>query len=220
MELIYDNSQSVDLKVGDWVVISPVDAVAGGAAKAPNILFQHRRVASTFGSSVKLAKVNDELNLLGDILPNQTDAQIKPTSTMTADDAPGQMMVFVYKYDTNFDCLPVSEQQVVLMSQLKLLPRISQLKEYLTQTKMATLSTWVNRLSPTVVAILRWIIASNRACIMQIDKSPAEVGTVRLHGMGEWMQFRFAMGAPVCLANHECVLITDAAAGQRTAVFG
>jgi ubiquitin-conjugating enzyme E2 Q len=220
MELIYDKNQEVDLRVGDWVVVSPVTAPAIAVVGAPNTQLQHRRVASIFGSSVKLAEINDELKFLGDFLPQPTNGHIKDTSMITADDASGQMPVYVDKYDTNFDNLDAWQQQEVVRSQLKLLPRISQLREYLIQTKMATLSGWVDRLSPALVAILRWIIASNRACIMQVDKSPHEEGAGRIHGMGDWMQFRFAMGAPVCRASHDCIVVTDAAVGQRRAVLG
>jgi ubiquitin-conjugating enzyme E2 Q len=54
------------------------------------------------------------------------------------------------------------------------------------------------------LGLLRWIIASNRSCIVQVDKCPGQEATdpsIRLEQKcsnvsDNWVQFRFAQGAP------------------------
>jgi ubiquitin-conjugating enzyme E2 Q len=67
---------------------------------------------------------------------------------------------------------------------------------------------WKERVSPTACGVLRWIIASNRSCIVPIeDDIEDETEKENLikaipgkeqgvWGMGDLKQFRFAMGAP------------------------
>lgn len=78
---------------------------------------------------------------------------------------------------------------------LALLPTVEEMRDYLSRSAQLPLSSWVERLPPAVLGILRWIIASNRACIMQVDDDDSS-GEERLYGMPGWTQFRFAMGAP------------------------
>ena len=75
------------------------------------------------------------------------------------------------------------------------------MQQYLARKAQSPLSSWVDRMPPAALGILRWIIASNRACIMQVDDDIDELfsgkkGEDRLYGMPGWSQFRFAMGAP------------------------
>jgi len=68
------------------------------------------------------------------------------------------------------------------------------------------LKAWKERLSPAALGILRWIIASNRSCIVQVDKCPDQDAAgikakirpeQRVANMSRnWVQFRFAQGSP------------------------
>ncbi|EEP82443.1 predicted protein [Uncinocarpus reesii 1704] len=83
------------------------------------------------------------------------------------------------------------------------------MKAYLSNfpsTSQPSLSSWTDRISKSALDVLRWIVASNRSCIIQDDQdtasSPASTSEQnnplqnRVSGMDEYTQFRFAQGAP------------------------
>ncbi|KAF1911171.1 hypothetical protein BDU57DRAFT_112180 [Ampelomyces quisqualis] len=105
-----------------------------------------------------------------------------------------------YIYEQNFDDLSDTQKREAIAALLDMLPSIEDMKGFLIRKAQSPLSAWVDRLSPAALGVLRWIIASNRACIVQVD-SEDEIasnrkGEDRLYGMPGWAQFRFAMGAP------------------------
>ena len=195
MELTYEKGREINLRAGDWVAL--------GDEKAANNTLRHFRVFEVLGPIVRLIMAFDERpdGTRSPQAPPQApvkDVKAPKDAKDAKDPKDGvNSMVIVYKYDCNFDDLPAEFKRTVIVEQLKLLPTVSEMAEYLTIHKMNSLSMWSNRISPAGISILRWIIASNRACIMQIDKSSEEMGDVRINGMGGWMQYRFAMGAPV-----------------------
>lgn len=95
------------------------------------------------------------------------------------------------RYETNFDTLSINAQRGAVLKLIQCLPSVREMKEYLASQHTPDLKNWVDRISPSALGVLRWIVASNRACIMQVD-DPASGA----YGMKEWKQFRFAMGAP------------------------
>lgn len=102
-------------------------------------------------------------------------------------------------YDQNFDDLPTDGKQKIIRMLLDTLPSITELKEYLQKDRHTTVNSWTNRLSPAALGVLRWIIASNRSCIIQVDNLDGDSKKIpeeRVTGMPEYMQFRFAQGAP------------------------
>ena len=103
-------------------------------------------------------------------------------------------------YDQNFDDLDDVEKQGSLCSLLDTLPSIKQMKDYLETRhgKDMSLRSWTDRVSPAALGVLRWIIASNRSCIVQVDNVDGQSRNAeeRVSGMSNWMQFRFAQGAP------------------------
>ncbi|KAF2458729.1 hypothetical protein BDY21DRAFT_210747 [Lineolata rhizophorae] len=74
--------------------------------------------------------------------------------------------------------------------------------------KAFILASWSDRMPPACVGLLRWIIASCRSCIMQVDgiiskgktadgRGKIIPGTDRVDGLpSTYVQFRIAMGAP------------------------
>ncbi len=93
---------------------------------------------------------------------------------------------------------------------LETLPAITDLRSYLLQQSRhaePNLRAWKERVSPAALGILRWIIASNRSCIVQVDRCPgqSEADIIaskirlnqRLSNIGDnFVQFRFAQGSP------------------------
>ncbi len=114
-----------------------------------------------------------------------------------------------YVYNQNFDSLHDDVKREMICLLLETLPSIKEMRDYLLRNHSldTSLRTWSDRISPAALGVLRWIIASNRSCIVQVDDtSGSEVvkdnyakafrAEERVYGMGDWMQFRFAMGAP------------------------
>lgn len=111
-----------------------------------------------------------------------------------------------YPFHNNFDELSDHQKAGSILTLLDTLPPVKEMQEYL--MKHATgqemeLRQWRDRISPAALNVLRWIIASNRSCIMQVDTvlaqdaaKSSESREDRVSGMDEFMQFRFAQGAP------------------------
>lgn len=102
-------------------------------------------------------------------------------------------------YDRNFDDLEKGVKQRDICLVLDTLPSVPEMKRFLlAHGPEATLQKWTERISPAALGVLRWIIASNRSCIMQVDSLDGSQSNPedRVTGMPGWMQFRFAQGAP------------------------
>ena len=103
-------------------------------------------------------------------------------------------------YEQNFDDLSDFEKQMSICTLLDTLPSVKEMKDFLLQNdrQQTVLSSWNDRISPAALGILRWIVASNRSCILQVDSldDSTQNPEDRVHGMPGWMQFRFAQGAP------------------------
>ncbi|KAK0319615.1 hypothetical protein LTR82_009320 [Friedmanniomyces endolithicus] len=101
-------------------------------------------------------------------------------------------------YAQDFEQLDKAGKCISICKLLDTLPSVKALQEYLATKQPADLKYWVERISPAALSLLRWIIASNRACIMQVDGDSGSGvrGQERLYGMKDFVQFRFAMGAP------------------------
>ncbi|KAJ0168129.1 Ubiquitin-conjugating enzyme E2Q-like protein 1 [Colletotrichum tanaceti] len=120
------------------------------------------------------------------------------------DDGKGEARLFLYEYD--LDDLEPHYQRDALLVLVQTIPSIRTLRDYLTSHKGSTLADCHN-VSRSALALLRWIVASNRSFIVQIDQpADLEIGGIsgtnsrqqeRFIGMADdWMQFRFAQGSP------------------------
>ncbi|KAJ4364859.1 hypothetical protein N0V95_000609 [Ascochyta clinopodiicola] len=127
---------------------------------------------------------------------NPTPKPAPKASHSTGEFRPAKFQI----YDQNFDDLSEQNKRQVMCALLDLLPPIKDLRQFLIRNAQSSLSAWPDRLSPAVLGLLRWIIASNRACILQVesenDAATGRKAEDRLYGMSRWAQFRFAMGAP------------------------
>ncbi|KAJ9193669.1 hypothetical protein DTO164E3_7761 [Paecilomyces variotii] len=112
-------------------------------------------------------------------------------------------VVFVV-YDTLFDDLSEIQKRQVIPMLLDNLPTVMEMKSYLTESKHDSgllLASWKDRISKSSLDLLRWIVASNRSCILEDGRS-SDDPTAPSHDqnlvsdMEGYMQFRFAQGAP------------------------
>ncbi|KAK8159563.1 hypothetical protein IWX90DRAFT_440738 [Phyllosticta citrichinensis] len=113
----------------------------------------------------------------------------------------GPLDASVWLYTTDSDSMEDSQMREALWLLLEMLPSVKDMKNHVDRS--VDLKSWSDRIPPPVLGLLRWIIASNRACIMQIDLPDPSSSTLAdagrqeaVYGMLGWMQFKFAMGAP------------------------
>ncbi|KAL0254468.1 hypothetical protein SLS55_009943 [Diplodia seriata] len=110
---------------------------------------------------------------------------------------PGFQDTTFVAYDQDLDSCDVISTQEAMVVLLDLLPAVDEMKDYLLMGGAhADLMKW-SRIPAPSLGLLRWIIASNRACIMQADASDKDGDAHdQVWGMPGWTQFRIAMGAP------------------------
>ncbi|KAL1306242.1 hypothetical protein AAFC00_004332 [Neodothiora populina] len=105
------------------------------------------------------------------------------------------------RHETEFDTLDDNQKCGAIKNLLNCLHSICDIKSYLSTQRIPDLARARHMIPPATLSTLRWVIASNRACIMQaydddpVTGLPAPKDT-HVYGMKGWMQFRFAMGAP------------------------
>ncbi|KAI1322715.1 hypothetical protein F5Y16DRAFT_30240 [Xylariaceae sp. FL0255] len=111
-------------------------------------------------------------------------------------------------YNRPFDEIESPQEKAFSLSLLlHSLPPIREMRSFIMESRSRQLATW-DRIPPSAMKLLRWIVASNRSYIVQVDKIPthddnskqADDQAVRLaekiHGVQGWIQFRLAQGSP------------------------
>jgi ubiquitin-conjugating enzyme E2 Q len=196
----------IPLKDGDWILIT----VEGNASEE-----WHARVTETcYWPTVKVAQpiysrlvaAPATVSSPGAVVPTPVKQSSSPDDMPVIGGIPGDTDIREVNfriYNANFDDLVSDEKRKNVASMLNTLPPISEMKAWLQKNTNpgdeASLRKWRNRISPSALGILRWVIASNRSCIVPLEGSggAASSGFLPVQGMGsEWKQFRFAMGAP------------------------
>lgn len=133
-----------------------------------------------------------------------------PATPATTPPPPSMVTAKLAIYNQNFDEMNDVQKGETIVMLLETLPSIRELRTYLVQQSRdseSSLKSWKERVSPAALGMLRWIIASNRSCIVQVDRCPGQSDAElamsktrldqRLTGISEsWVQFRFAQGSP------------------------
>jgi ubiquitin-conjugating enzyme E2 Q len=140
---------------------------------------------------------------------NQVDSVKTGVQTpATTPPPPALLPATLIVYDQNFDDMDDVSKAETIVVLLDTLPSIHELRTYLLEKSRVSepsLRTWKERVSPAALGLLRWIIASNRSCIVQVDKIPgqddADNAGIRTdqkcsNVADGWVQFRFAQGSP------------------------
>jgi ubiquitin-conjugating enzyme E2 Q len=141
--------------------------------------------------------------------PADKKVPLPATAAMTPlPSGPSPAIMTIYRH--NFDDLHDASKSDTIVMLIETLPSIRDMRAYLIQQSHSTeptLKAWKERISPAALGVLRWIIASNRSCIVQVDRCPGqsdiELATSktrldqRVSGIeANWVQFRFAQGSP------------------------
>lgn len=190
-ELLFETTNTrCPLRVGDWIAIDQEDDT--------DEVIYCRVNEVCYYPTVKLGPYIGEDSSNGKAAAT---ADGSPTSDATPDYQPADWHPASFeKFDLDFDDLGDDSKRGAIMGLLNLLPTVREIKTYLLNQKTPDLSKWSERIPPAALGILRWVIASNRACIMQTYDMDVEGKPLTkedtVYGMKEWMQFRFAMGAP------------------------
>ncbi|KAJ6257765.1 Ubiquitin-conjugating enzyme [Drechslerella dactyloides] len=181
------NPISHPVQVGTWMTIT------GGGGAAGETLCCRAVDMSMF----PIIKVSDPISTTAQASALNLGNTYTGGSAATA----GSQQVMVDLFNKDFATLTPQAKQLCICLLLDTLPSVREMKDRLRQQH---LSSWGDRISPAALGVLRWVVASNRACIVQVDGLesgsngvfPATQAEDRVYGMGNWMQFRFAMGAP------------------------
>lgn len=198
-EIVFeDSTKTCPVRVNEWITFRFDDE--------PSRSRHCRILETTFWPTVKVSEPIEPAIATPDTwtpgharsaAPSASSApKPSPSTHKTNEFRPAKFQI----YSQNFDDLSDDNKRQVISLLLDLLPSVETMRQYLHQKSTSSLSSWADRLSPTALGLLRWIIASNRACILQVDpEEDAALGRKtedRLYGMSQWTQFRFAMGAP------------------------
>ncbi|KAF2766249.1 hypothetical protein EJ03DRAFT_330308 [Teratosphaeria nubilosa] len=193
-ELIFHERPEVcPVKRGDWIVLKEL------AADDDEL---HCRISDiTYFPTLKLDEVIVTLRAF-DVTaaaPHVTKAESATMpKALTPAATPKWSKASIQIYAQDFDQLDSGYKCHAICKLLQTLPTVTEMQEWLVKNRPSELRHWVERISPAAISLLRWIIASNRACIMQVDGNSGSTiaSQERAYGMKDHMQFRFAMGAP------------------------
>ncbi|KAL8793832.1 MAG: hypothetical protein Q9195_003557 [Heterodermia aff. obscurata] len=203
-ELVFGAGETRPLRAGNWVCVTVPGASDGSKmhCKIVEVLFPIVRL----GPAVVTGKKVIEPESTGLHTPFRTQTTTTTTVLTPAATPPmgavGQSSklpeVSFTIYDRNFDDLSPDAKSKAIRILLDTLPSITRMKSYLETSRHSSLQSWSDRISPAALGVLRWIIASNRSCIVQVDNdgNSMKSSEERVYGMPAYIQFRFAQGAP------------------------
>ena len=210
MELLFSPGAPQVVHTGNWISFIPPTLPTLSEerfhCRVNEVLFPTVRLSAPVVRAVRKGKVEQPtatsvLQRQGANIPNiLTPATTPPASNVAGNSFKKLPEVRFIVYNENFDDLNDLEKQSSICMLLESLPSVQQMGDYLRGKggQDSSLRQWAERISPAALGVLRWIIASNRSCIIQVD-SLAEKNRnseERVSGMPGWMQFRFAQGAP------------------------
>ncbi|KAI0479178.1 hypothetical protein GGR56DRAFT_365593 [Xylariaceae sp. FL0804] len=203
VQLIDPDLYHSGLREGKWVVIcTPLHSEQPGTTtpgyqESKQQVLHHGRITRRSGGVLDLDVVFRHVMPPGSI---EADEAMVGTHTVR-EPIPGHL-VFC---DQNLDDLSKKNKVFPMKLLLSTLPSVTEMRAYLLESRTRRLATW-KRMLPSAMGLLRWIIASNRSYILQVDKCPsqdtdASNGNVarseeRITGVDGWLQFRFAQGSP------------------------
>src|SRR5262249_47996807 len=110
------------------------------------------------------------------LTPSRPAEETNAASPPPAHVLPGQadiISINFHVYNQNFDEIPPEQKQKAIVTILNTLPSVHDMRDWLQKnTKVgeeASLKRWLARVSPVALGVLRWIIASNRSCIVALQ---------------------------------------------------
>ncbi|RTE74188.1 hypothetical protein BHE90_011372 [Fusarium euwallaceae] len=126
------------------------------------------------------------------------------TKTHATHPSTGWVRVMLFQHNRDIDELQTVDRDYNLIQLTRMIPPVEEMRSYLMERPGSSLSLWKG-MNNSTLALLNWIVASNRSFIVQdgpIPDSQQSTGQAAdspsiVQGMGpDWMQFRFAQGSP------------------------
>ena len=201
-----DPKEQRDLQPGDMFVLTrPISVKKGDVAVPDGLAYHCRSKTLVFNGTPKTVDFDYLASSNQDPLV-YLPAAVTATTTAAAQDLPdGEIFADMYLYEHDLDELPEQQQRKVLAMLLETLPPVRELRDLL-QVSGSTLS-GCQRISRPAAVLLRWVVASNRSLIVQIDDHPGLTGDEdgsnrsrdkeKLVGLDKgWIQFRFSQASP------------------------
>lgn len=163
------------------------------------------RVLTVHGTECNFQILPQETLLNRLSLQQAMQAQVSPLEPQVTEpmlqEWKGWEGVFLYKYEQEMDNLNPEQHCNLFISMANGIPSVFDMREYLQKHPGRNLSSW-DRIHGSSLALLNWIVASNRSLIVQDDAAPskglsdATQTPNRVSGMDkQYMQFRFAQGS-------------------------
>ena len=189
------------LREGQWVVISTPYITDGSSA---DLGLNNGEIRSSILHYARIHMISGRVISLGVAVrhPMPCHRQINEEAIKGTNRSPNGEMVLC---NQNLDDLDQGQKAFAMSVLLAALPSVPDMRAYLTTNPGRQLSTW-DRMVPGSMGLLRWIVASNRSYIVQIDGGTDDDGPLddktasredeRIYGVDNWMQFRFAQGSP------------------------
>ncbi|KAJ2997295.1 hypothetical protein NUW58_g693 [Xylaria curta] len=185
------------LAIGQWVVIHTRQNCGQGAELN---VFHHARIVGRFGPHLHFR-----------IASRHPVPMASATYTMVTSydwDNASSLSGWLVLCNQSLDELEDKKEMALSLNLLlSALPPVEEMRSYLIHDKSRQLATW-DQIPPGARKLLRWIIASNRSYIVQLDKPSNEVEKIgdakyetldrsqeRTVGVDGWIQFRFVQGS-------------------------
>ncbi|KAF3390607.1 Ubiquitin-conjugating enzyme E2 Q2 [Penicillium rolfsii] len=167
------------VKVGNWIVLlHPETTVAAKEKKQAPWHCRVQRVGETSGH------ITLELPLV-------RGAQLSENEVLKR--YPDLTTIHYAIYDTNFDVLSEEKRRRTIVMLLETLPNVDSMLAFLGENESGRLlSSWHEMITPAALDLLRWIVASNRSCILQDGRRADHL----VSEMDGYLQFRLVQGAP------------------------
>jgi ubiquitin-conjugating enzyme E2 Q len=226
-ELVLDDDEAtgrLPIAPGDWIILTPVGTTTEWHASV---------VEATYYPKLRIGNMV-ELEVLDSVSIPTTSTGSSAYRGLTAAQHPAQttqipsyeerleeiQAVSIRPYNVNFDDLPKDVKRKKIIRLLELLPKIEEMKTWLQRNTgvgddQASLKKWKDRISPPALGVLRWIIASNRSCIISVDDIDPSSGFLPVEGMRYYKQFRFVTGSPDKEQRFVNAVEVEAAKNQR-----
>ncbi|KAK7751944.1 hypothetical protein SLS62_006087 [Diatrype stigma] len=202
--IIESATDSERLREGQWVVVATSVTMAGavgiarstisGFVEIRNGILHYANILTVSGRAIKLRVAARH--------PIPMTQRIDEGAMKSLYRSSESHMVL---FNQNLDDLPNDQKAFSMSLLLSALPSVPDMREFLLDNPGRQLSTW-GKIVPASMGLLRWIVASNRSYIVQIDEPTEEEqdddGKVttreqeRIAGVDGWVQFRFAQGSP------------------------
>ncbi|KAI1471328.1 uncharacterized protein F4812DRAFT_174264 [Daldinia caldariorum] len=190
--LITDAMAGVTFKEGQWVVISTQIPDLGSTETSMTVLHHARVVAAPREALLPLEVMARHK------LPSRRPGGFNLVDEDVCQNVGGVISGHLVFCDADLDELSGEQDKAFsLLIVLSILPSVEDIKRYLMNNQQ--LSRW-SRMSRAALDLLRWIIASNRSYIVQVDDecptgSRAAPPPDKIYGVDGWVQFRFAQGS-------------------------